>query len=204
MFSLRRAGVKLLNLAKKTYAKYREQLALSPAHGWCRDRLPARARLGGPTVEDPGGGDAAATEKAVEPFGNDFRETLVDFRVAVSPVTAGNDQDFAVYPIRIRRGEEDCGCGNVFWLTDAAERRLRFDLLLKVALDDSCTTRSFGFNHSGTDGVDTDVARSQLLRERFRDRIHRRSRPSEQRRRNTRRRKILRGSANHLCKLAPT
>ena len=68
-------------------------------------------------------------------------------------------------------GEEDRGRSDVLRLADAAERRLRFDLLAEVALGDPGGVHALRLHHAGVDRVDADLARAQLLGQRPRDGI---------------------------------
>src|SRR5215469_9060255 len=93
---------------------------------------------------------------------------------AVSELTkaARDHQRFAADPGRIVRGEEHRGGGYVVRFSDAAERRLRFQGFAKVAFVESRGNNSFGYYHSWIDGVDADLPRPKLLRERSSYSVH--------------------------------
>ena len=63
-------------------------------------------------------------------------------------------------PRRFGRSEEDGSGRDVFWLTDPAQRGLRFDLLAEIAFTrgDALRRRAFRLDHSRIDRVDADPA----------------------------------------------
>jgi len=69
----------------------------------------------------------------------------------------------AAEPAGVSGGEEGHGCGDILGLSDAAEWRFVFDLLLEVAADEACGVDAFGFDHAGVDGVDANLTRAKFL-----------------------------------------
>src|ERR1044071_6229876 len=94
------------------------------------------------------------------------------FAANLSLESAGSANDFAGQPARIGRSQEHGYRSDVFWLAEAAQRGPRYHLLLKVAADDSYAVCAFGLNAPGIDGIDADLAWTQLFRQHAGDRVH--------------------------------
>src|SRR5262249_11970458 len=92
-----------------------------------------------------------------------IRSAIQVMVVPSSATPARDDERFAGDPRCPRGSQEANRRGDVLRLTDAAERRLRFRLPLEVARDNPGGMSPFGLDHARIDGIDTDLARSQLL-----------------------------------------
>src|SRR5436190_9624334 len=93
--------------------------------------------------------------------------------VGVSTHATGNYECFARDPFGVGRCEKN-GCSrDILRLTDATERRLRFDALLHVTSSNAGGVDAFGLDHAGINRVDANFAGSQFFRERARQRIDR-------------------------------
>src|SRR5882672_6166871 len=91
-----------------------------------------------------------------------------------STKTSGDDQGFARDPGRVGGSEKHGGTGYILWLSDAAQRRLRLNLLSKIAFGNAGGVCALRFHHARIDGVDTNLARPEFLGQRLRYGIHRR------------------------------
>src|SRR5439155_15220695 len=83
-----------------------------------------------------------------------------------STQAARDVERFAGHPRRIGRRQKHGGGRDVLRLSDAAKRRLRFDLLAEITAGYPGGMHAFGFDHAGVDRVDADVARPQLFGQR--------------------------------------
>ncbi len=86
-------------------------------------------------------------------------------RLGLRPLlqTAAGIKGFARQPAGILGSEENCDRRDVCWLSQAAKRRLRNHLLFEIAADDACRDDAFSLYATRRDGVDADVARTELL-----------------------------------------
>src|SRR6267378_5748033 len=86
--------------------------------------------------------------------------------------SARDEQRFTGDPGGIVRSKEDRSGRNVFRLSDATERCLRFKHFPHIALSVTAGYGSFGYHHAWVDGIDADFSRSEFLRQSARDRVH--------------------------------
>src|SRR6267378_7369120 len=86
--------------------------------------------------------------------------------------SARDEQRFTGDPGGIVRSKEDRSGRNIFRLSDATERSLRFKHFPHIAFGVTAGYGSFGYHHARVNGIDADFSRSELLRQRARDCIH--------------------------------
>jgi hypothetical protein len=85
---------------------------------------------------------------------------------------ARNEDGFAGDPARILGGEEGYRECYIFGLSGPAEWRTGDGLLFEITAHDARRMGAFRYDQSGIDGVDTDLARTEFLRERFRNGVN--------------------------------
>src|SRR5882672_9378418 len=94
---------------------------------------------------------------------------------AISVKTAGHSDDFACDPCRICRGQKGYGRRDVARLANSAKRSVRDPLFCLAAIEEPLDrVHALGLRDSRIDGIDANVAWTELLRHRLRHRIHRR------------------------------
>src|SRR5262245_32394605 len=86
--------------------------------------------------------------------------------------SAGDKERLPGHPARIGRSKEHRRRSDLLGLADAAKGGYRFKELLEIAVDDSSRMCTFRLDGPRVDGVNADVARSQLFRQRFGHRIN--------------------------------
>ena len=78
---------------------------------------------------------------------------------------SGDANRFAGHVLRVGRRDVHRRGRNVVWLPDAPKRRLRFDPLAEIAFVVALCVNPLGFDQSGVDGVDANLARAQFFGE---------------------------------------
>src|SRR6266403_4129963 len=85
--------------------------------------------------------------------------------------SARDEQRFTGDPGGIVRSKEDRSGRNVFRLSDATERSLRFKHFPHIAFSVTAGYSSFCYNHPGIDGIDANFAWPELLCQSARNRV---------------------------------
>ena len=94
---------------------------------------------------------------------------------AISVQTAGHSDDFARDPCRIFRGQKGYRWRDVAGLANSAKRSVHDPLFCLVAIEEPLDRmHALGLRDSRIDGIDANVAWTELLRQRLCHRIHRR------------------------------
>src|SRR5258708_33044224 len=78
-------------------------------------------------------------------------------------VAAVREDDFSREPARIIRGKKYGHARNVLGLAQAAQRRTRNDLLLKLRSHDARRVRTLRFGSTGTESVNADFSGAELF-----------------------------------------
>src|ERR1700739_3711677 len=78
-------------------------------------------------------------------------------------VAAVREDDFSREPARIIRGKKHGHARNVLGLPQAAQRRIRNDLLLKLRSHDARRVRTLRFGSTGTESVNADFSGAELF-----------------------------------------
>src|SRR5580693_2486125 len=86
------------------------------------------------------------------------------YRTAVCGLakTAASKKSLAGKPGGVFRGQKDSDGGDIIWLADAAERRLRDGELFERRSDEAAAVGTFSLDYAGTEGVDPDLLRAEL------------------------------------------
>src|SRR5580704_10664065 len=97
------------------------------------------------------------------------------YRTAVCGLakTAASKKSLAGKPGRVFRGQKDSDGGDITWLADTAERRLREGELFERRSDEAAAVGAFSLDYSGTEGVDPDLFRAELAGQHGRDGVDR-------------------------------
>jgi hypothetical protein len=97
------------------------------------------------------------------------------YRTAVCGLakTAASKKSLAGKPGGVFRGQKDSDGGDITWLADAAERRLREGELFELRSDEAAAVGAFSLDYSGTEGVDPDLFRAELAGQHDRDGVDR-------------------------------
>ena len=86
------------------------------------------------------------------------------YRTAVCGLakTAASKKSLAGKLGGVFRGQKDSDGGDITWLADAAERRLREGELFELRSDEAAAVGAFSLDYAGTEGVDPDLFRAEL------------------------------------------
>ena len=97
------------------------------------------------------------------------------YRTAVCGLTktAASKKSLASKPGGVFRGQKDSDGGDITWLADAAERRLREGELFELRSHEAAAVGTFSLDYSGTEGVDPDLFRAELAGQHDRDGVDR-------------------------------
>jgi hypothetical protein len=76
--------------------------------------------------------------------------------------TPAGKKSLAGKPGGVFRGQKDSDGGDIIWLADAAERRLRDGEFFELRSDEAAAVGAFSLDYAGTEGVDPDLFRAEL------------------------------------------
>src|SRR5258708_37846383 len=103
---------------------------------------------------------------------SDFKSVRANSRLILLLKAAGRANDFACQPSRVRGSQEYGHWRDVLRLSEPPKRGLRHDLLGEIAVDNPGLMNALGLYAARIDGVNADIARTQLSGEHGRNCVH--------------------------------